>query len=176
MSQSYQHTPHKTKLSSKPSRSTHSSSSTISSVKSSLEKERALLLATQAEEVYNQKVKQIEKEERILGLEKEKELHKLIEARYKVELAEFDFKLENKSVTSCDSHLQHYFQREIHQKPVVRSGTYHLANSLQNMSLKDHANSIHHYNTQIQSRLHKVTSILFIQTNIPTNHRKSFAS
>ena len=55
-----------------------------------------MLLATQAEEVYNQKVKQIEKEERILGLEKEKELHKLIEARYKVELAEFDFKLENK--------------------------------------------------------------------------------
>ena len=98
MSQSYQHTPHKTKLSSKPSRSTHSSSSTISSVKSSLEKERALLLATQAEEIYIQKVKQIEKEERILELEmeKEKELHKLIEARYKVELAEFDFKLENK--------------------------------------------------------------------------------
>ena len=151
MSQSYQHTLYKAKLSSKPSRSTHSSSSTISSVKSSLEKERALLLATQAEEIYIQKVKQIEKEERILELEmeKEKELHKLIEARYKVELAEFDFELENKSVTSCDSHLQHYFQREIHQKPVVRSGTYHLANSLQNMSLKDHANSIHHYNTQI---------------------------
>ena len=57
-----------------------------------------MLLATQAEEIYIQKVKQIEKEERILELEmeKEKELHKLIEARYKVELAEFDFKLENK--------------------------------------------------------------------------------
>ena len=64
LSQSSQHTPHKTKLSSKPSRSTHSSSSTSSSVKSSLEKERALLLATQAKEMYNQKLKQIEKEQR----------------------------------------------------------------------------------------------------------------
>ena len=97
------------------------------SVKSSLEKERALLLATQAEEIYNQKLKQIEKEKGILELEneKEKELNKLIEARHKVELVEFDFKLENKSVTSCDSQLQHYFQREIHQKPVVRLGSVH---------------------------------------------------
>ena len=127
MSQSSQHTPHETKLSSKPSRSTYSSSSTSLSVKSSLEKERALLLATQAEEIYNQKLKQREKEKGILELEneKEKELNKLIEARHKVELVEFDFKLENKSVTSCDSQLQHYFQREIHQKPVVRLGSVH---------------------------------------------------
>ena len=61
LSQSSQHTLHKTKLSSKLSCSTHSSSSTSSSVKSSLEKERALSLATQAEEIYNQKLKQIEK-------------------------------------------------------------------------------------------------------------------
>ena len=93
LSQSSQHTPHKTKLSSKPSRSTHSSSSTSSSVKSSLEKETALLLATQAEETYNQKLKQKQKEKRTLELEneREKELNKLTEARHKVELAEFDF-------------------------------------------------------------------------------------
>ena len=72
LSQSSQHTPHKTKLSSKPSRSTHSSSSTSSSVNSSLEKERALLLATQAEKVFNQKLKQVEKEKRISELENEK--------------------------------------------------------------------------------------------------------
>ena len=62
--------------------------------------------------------------ERILELEdeKEKELNKLTEARHKVELAKFDFELENKSVTSYNSQSQHCFQREIHQKPVVRSG------------------------------------------------------
>ena len=148
LSQSSQHTPHKTKLSSKPSRSTHSSSSTSSSVKSSLEKERALSLATQAEEIYNQKLKQIEKKKRISELEneKEKELIKLIEARHKVELVEFDFELENKPVISCDSQSQHYFRREIHQKPVVRSGSDHLVNSLQNTLLKDNTNSIHRYN------------------------------
>ena len=146
LSPSSQHTLHKTKLSSKPSRRTHSFSSTSSSVKSSLEKERALFLVTQAEEIYHQKLKQIENEKRILELEKEKELNRLIEVRHKVELAEFDFELENKSVTSYDNQSQHNFQREIHQKPVVRSGSDHLANSLQNMSLKDHRNNIHHYN------------------------------
>ena len=64
----------------------------------------------------------------------------MIVARHKVELAEFDFELENKSVTSYVSQSQNYFQRKIYQKPVVRSGSDHLANSLQNMSHKGHTN------------------------------------
>ena len=123
--QSSQHTVHKTKMSSKPSESTHPSCSTSLSVKSSLEKERSLLLATQGEKIYNQNLKQIEKEKRILELEneKEKELNKLIEVRHKVELAGVDFELENKSVTSYESQWQHNFLRRIHQKPAIRPGS-----------------------------------------------------
>ena len=121
-SNSSQHTRHKTKLSSKPSSKTHSSGSTTASVKSSIENERAFLLATQAEEIYNQKLKKIEKEKGLLELEneKEKDLDKLIEGRQKVELTKFDFELENKSVTSYDSQSQHYFEGESYQKPLVR--------------------------------------------------------
>ena len=112
-------------MSSKPSESTHPSCSTSLSVKSSLEKERSLLLATQAEKIHNQNLKQIEKEKRILELEneKEKELNKLIEVRHKVELAGVDFELENKSVTSYESQWQDNFLGRIHHKPAIRSGS-----------------------------------------------------
>ena len=96
----------------------------------------------------------------------------MIEARHKVELAEFDFELENKSVTSCDSQSQHYFQKEIHQKPVVRSGSDHLANSLQNMSLKDHTNSIHHYNQVLPYSNPKWTSQSDTYLIHPDKHSK----
>ena len=60
-------------MSSKPTRSTHFSSSTSSSDKSLSEKEkqRASLLFTQVEQIYNQNLKQIGKEKRILEFENE---------------------------------------------------------------------------------------------------------
>ena len=108
--QSSQHASHKTKLPSRPSRSTHSFSSTTSPVKRLLEKERASFLVTQAEEIYNQKLKQREKKKRILELEneKEKELNELTVARHKVQLAEFDFELEGKSV-NCNKIFREKF-------------------------------------------------------------------
>ena len=82
----------------------------------------------------------------------------MIVVRHKVELAEFDFELENKSVTSYVSQSQNYYQRKIYQKPVVRSGSDHLANSLQNMSHKGHTNSTHHYNQMLPYSNPKRTS------------------
>ena len=75
-----------------------------------------------------------------------------------VYMAGIYFELEKKSVTSYDSQSQQYFKREINQKPVVRSGSDYLANSQQNMSLKDHTDSIHRYNQMLSYSNPKRTS------------------